>query len=126
MPRIRIGFAHDKSREINLNERQSLKNETAGGYSRQDMSSSGDDLIATAWSSSACLHSSIIFMLVFRKSDDNYRGPNPSRQVARSNPLLAESQRCLTRTATGNGRPVLDTATYRRFESYRGTLSARC
>ena len=29
-------------------------------------------------------------------------------------------QRCLTHTATGNGRPVLDTATYRGFESHRG------
>ena len=27
----------------------------------------------------------------------------------------------LTHTATGNSRPVLDTATYRGFESYRGT-----
>ena len=29
-------------------------------------------------------------------------------------------QRCLTHTATGNGRPVLDTATYREFESHKG------
>ncbi len=41
------------------------------------------------------------------------------------NALVLSPQRCLTHTATGNGRPILDTATYRGFESYRGIYRRR-
>ena len=41
------------------------------------------------------------------------------------NNTIIPPQRCLTHTATGNGRPVLDIATYRGFESYRGITSTR-